>query len=75
MTAKRSIQISLPATGEEEWQSVREPLVSGWLTQGPKVAAFEKAFSERHRVRHALATTSCTTATCTTKTKAGCKAI
>lgn len=62
MTAKRSIQISLPATGEEEWQSVREPLVSGWLTQGPKVAAFEKAFSERHRVRHALATTSCTTA-------------
>ena len=57
----RSIAISLPATGEEEWQAVREPLMSGWLTQGPKVAAFEKAFAERHDVVHALATTSCTT--------------
>lgn len=37
-------------------------LESGWLTQGPHVAAFEKAFAERHHVRHALATTSCTTA-------------
>jgi dTDP-4-amino-4,6-dideoxygalactose transaminase len=35
--------------------------MSGWLTQGPKVAAFEKAFAERHSVKHALATTSCTT--------------
>ena len=58
----RSIQISLPCTGEEEWQACKEPLMSGWLTQGPKVAAFEKDFAERHRVRHALATTSCTTA-------------
>ena len=55
------IQISLPATGEEEWQACREPLMSGWLTQGPMVAAFEQAFAERHRVAHALATTSCTT--------------
>jgi len=58
---KRNIQISLPSTGEEEWQATREPLMSGWLTQGPKVAAFEKAFAERHKVSHALATTSCTT--------------
>jgi len=58
---KRQIQISLPSVGDEEWQAVREPLTSGWLTQGPKVAAFEKAFAGRHRVKHALATTSCTT--------------
>jgi len=58
---KRSIQISLPSTGEEEWQACREPLMSGWLTQGPKVAAFEKAFAEHHRVKHALATSNCTT--------------
>lgn len=58
---KRNIQISLPSTGEEEWQACRDPLMSGWLTQGPKVAAFEKAFAERHGVEHALATTSCTT--------------
>jgi len=62
MTSTRQIQISLPSTGDEEWQAVREPLLSGWLTQGPKVAAFEKAFAARHGVRHALATSSCTTA-------------
>jgi perosamine synthetase len=56
------IQISQPSTGEEEWQATREPLMSGWLTQGPKVSLFEAAFAERHAVRHALATTSCTTA-------------
>lgn len=58
----RKIPISLPSTGDDEWQATREPLATGWLTQGPKVAQFEKAFAERHRVPHALATTSCTTA-------------
>ena len=58
---KRQVQISLPSTGDEEWQATRESFTSGWLTQGPKVAAFEKAFAERHQVKHALATTSCTT--------------
>jgi len=57
----RNIQISLPMTGEEEWQATRESLMNGWLTQGPKVAAFEKAFAERHHIKHALATTNCTT--------------
>ena len=41
---------------------MREPLQSGWLTQGPRVAEFEKAFAARHQASHALATTSCTTA-------------
>jgi dTDP-4-amino-4,6-dideoxygalactose transaminase len=58
----RVIQISQPDTGEEEWRALREPLESGWLTQGPKVAAFERAFAARHGVPHAIATTSCTTA-------------
>ncbi len=58
---KRQIAISLPCTGDDEWAATREPLVTGWLTQGPKVAEFEKAFAGRHQVRHALATTSCTT--------------
>lgn len=56
------IQISEPSLGDEEWQALRDPLESGWLTQGPKVAAFETAFAERHGVDRALATTSCTTA-------------
>jgi perosamine synthetase len=58
----RRIAISQPSTGEEEWQACREPLLSGWLTQGPQVAAFERAFAARHQVRHAIAVTSCTTA-------------
>jgi perosamine synthetase len=57
----RKIQISLPSTGDDEWNAVREPLLSGWLTQGPKVAEFEKKFASYHEANHALATTSCTT--------------
>lgn len=48
--------------GEEEWLALKEPIETGWLTQGPKVAAFEKEFARHHKVNHALATTSCTTA-------------
>lgn len=59
---KRTIAIASPSIGPEEWNAVREPLESGWLTQGPKVAEFEHAFAEMHEVDHALATTSCTTA-------------
>jgi len=60
--SERKIAISLPSTGEEEWEALRGPLMSGWLTQGPQVAAFEKGFAARHQAKHALATSSCTTA-------------
>lgn len=60
--AKRNIPISLPVTGEEEWQATREPIINGWLTSGPKVREFEQLFAERHQVKHALAVTSATTA-------------
>jgi perosamine synthetase len=62
MAERRVIHISQPQTGEEEWLALRDPVMSGWLTQGPKVAAFEEAFARRHKVRYGLATTSCTTA-------------
>ena len=37
---ERSVALSLPCVGDDEWQALREPLESGWLTQGPKVAEF-----------------------------------
>jgi perosamine synthetase len=58
----RTIPIAAPSLGNEEWEACREPLLSGWLTQGPKVAAFERAFADRHGAGQAVATTSCTTA-------------
>ncbi|MCE5279247.1 MAG: DegT/DnrJ/EryC1/StrS family aminotransferase [Planctomycetaceae bacterium] len=60
MSPKRNIPIAIPCFGDEEWQALREPLSSGWVTQGPKVAAFEKAFAQRQGAAHALACTSCT---------------
>ncbi len=62
MSDPYNIPISLPSTGEEEWQALKEPLMTGWLTTGPKVAAFEAAWAKRHQVEYAIATTSCTTA-------------
>jgi dTDP-4-amino-4,6-dideoxygalactose transaminase len=59
---KRIIQISQPCLGEEEWQALREPLFSGWVTQGPQVKEFEQLFAARHKVKHAIAVSNCTTA-------------
>jgi perosamine synthetase len=62
MAKTRDIQIALPDVDEAEWYALREPLMTGWLTQGPKVEAFENAFASRHHAKHGIATTSCTTA-------------
>ncbi|HIA06956.1 MAG TPA: DegT/DnrJ/EryC1/StrS family aminotransferase [Flavobacteriales bacterium] len=59
---KRNLFIAQPVLGEEEWEALKEPLYSGWVTQGPKVSEFEKLFAERHQVKQALACTSATTA-------------
>lgn len=56
------IQVAAPCMDDREWQALKAPLESGWLTQGPQVAAFEKAFAGRHKVKYACATTNCTTA-------------
>jgi perosamine synthetase len=60
--ASRYIQIAEPYMGDEEWQALKEPIITGWLTQGPKVKVFEQGFAARHDVTYAHATTSCTTA-------------
>ncbi len=57
----KSIPISVPSVGKEEYEALEETLMSGWITQGPKVKQFEQEFAAFHHVDHALAVTSCTT--------------
>jgi dTDP-4-amino-4,6-dideoxygalactose transaminase len=56
------IPIAKPYIGEEEKRLVLEVLESGMLAQGPKVAALEEEFAKLCGVKHAIATTSGTTA-------------
>lgn len=58
----RSIPIARPYFGKEEEAAVCEVLRSGWVVQGPRVAAFEEAFKKFLGVTEAVATSSCTTA-------------
>src|SRR5512136_1966599 len=56
------IPISKPMIGEAEKQAVMEVLDSGMLAQGPRTAKFEERFAQTCGVKHAIATTSGTTA-------------
>jgi dTDP-4-amino-4,6-dideoxygalactose transaminase len=56
------INIAKPLIGEEEKQAVMEVLDSGILAQGPRTKAFEEAFAVMCGTRHAIATSSGTTA-------------
>lgn len=47
---------------EAEKRAVLEPLSSGWVVQGRYVKAFEKKFAAYTGIRHAIATSSCTSA-------------
>ena len=56
------VNVMQPWLGEEEVAAVAEVLRSGWVAQGPRVAAFEGAFATAMAAEHAVATSSCTSA-------------
>lgn len=62
MADSPSIPIAKPLLGEEEAAAARRPILSGWLTQGPEVAAFEKEFAAFVGAPHSCAVSNCTTA-------------
>jgi len=59
---KNVIPIAKPWMDEREAEAAKRPIISGWVTQGPEVAAFEKEFAEYVGSQHACAVSSCTTA-------------
>src|SRR5436190_5552657 len=56
------IPIARPVLGDAELEAVQRPLASGWLTQGPEVAAFEREFAAFVGAPHACAVSNCTAA-------------
>jgi dTDP-4-amino-4,6-dideoxygalactose transaminase len=56
------IPFTRPYLRGDEGDAVAAVIASGWVSQGPRVRAFEAAFAERVGALDAVATTNCTTA-------------
>ncbi|EPE94950.1 DegT/DnrJ/EryC1/StrS family aminotransferase [Rhizobium grahamii] len=56
------IPVAKPVLDEQEVEAVRRVIMSGWVTQGPEVAAFEQEFAAYVGAQYACAVSNCTTA-------------
>jgi perosamine synthetase len=59
---KDFVPVARPLLGDEEVEAAARAIRSGWVTQGPEVAAFECEFADFVGAAHACAVSSCTTA-------------
>ena len=62
MTTAETIRITVPSIDEDDIKAVSDVLRSGFLVQGPKVAAFEETFAKYVGTKYCVATTNCTEA-------------
>src|SRR5881409_3124620 len=60
--SKEFIPVARPHLGPEEVSAAERAILSGWVTQGPEVAAFEREFAKYVGTAHACAVSSCTAA-------------
>src|SRR2546429_2262225 len=56
------IPIAKPWLDDLEAEAAARPILTGWVTQGPEVAAFEREFAAYVGAEHACAVSNCTTA-------------
>lgn len=56
------VPIAKPWLGDKEAAAAGRAILSGWVTQGPEVAAFESEFANVTGAAHACAVSSCTAA-------------
>lgn len=56
------IPIAVPVLDADEAEAARDAVLSGWVSQGPQVAAFEKEFAAMVGAPYACAVSNCTTA-------------
>ncbi|MDQ1434769.1 MAG: hypothetical protein QOF59_1585, partial [Actinomycetota bacterium] len=56
------IPVMRPWLGPEEAQAAADAVASGWVAQGPRVAAFEQAIADKVGAGHGVAVSSCTAA-------------
>lgn len=62
MSAPKKLALAKPWLGEAEAAGAGAAILSGWVTQGPRVAALEQDFAAFTGARHACAVSSGTTA-------------
>jgi len=68
------IPIAKPFVTEEEAQAAYDTILTGWITQGPRVAEFEEKFAKYVGSKYAVAVSNCTTALHLSMIVAGIKA-
>src|SRR5436190_17635041 len=56
------IPIAKPYLTADEAQAAYDTILTGWITQGPRVAEFEEKFAAYTGAKYAVAVSNCTTA-------------